>query len=158
MESLLMKAQELLELLQTCPLVEFLTTHQVPAAQYIKQVMTTLPRPYETRKIALMLYVMYLIQFFHMRFPLHVASAAHLAENINVPHVVVVHILNLFTEMSMNATSGKPRYDKQRQQYHHYHISRVRRGIYKYIYITSTTSSSYVCSFCGKDIMNNNTQ
>ncbi|OQS03428.1 hypothetical protein THRCLA_04263 [Thraustotheca clavata] len=101
MDSLLMKADEFIGLLETCPLNEFLDKNKVPAAAYIRQVMTTLPKPFDRKKVALMLYVMYLVQFYHSRYPMH-ATPAGISENLNIPHVIVTQILDTFTECVVN--------------------------------------------------------
>ncbi|EQC40984.1 hypothetical protein SDRG_02046 [Saprolegnia diclina VS20] len=108
MESLYLKADELIGLLETCPLTEFLDKNQVPAAAYIRQVMTTLPKPFDRKKVALMLYVMYLVQFFHARFPMH-ATPADLSVTLNIPHVVIEQVLSTFAE-TVVGSNGKASY------------------------------------------------
>ncbi|OQR97339.1 hypothetical protein ACHHYP_12137 [Achlya hypogyna] len=97
MESLSMKADEFIGILETCPLAEFLDKNNPPAAAYIRQVMTTLPKPFDRKKVALMLYVMYLVQFYHLRFPLF-KSPADASESMNIPQIVVEQICDTFCD------------------------------------------------------------
>ncbi|ETW09610.1 hypothetical protein H310_00147 [Aphanomyces invadans] len=108
MESLLMKADEFISVLSTSALSEFLAQNDVAAANYITQVMTSMGKPYDRENVALMLYVMYLVQFFQARYPLQ-ASAASLSETMNVPHLVVKQILGTFAEATVNSY-GKTSY------------------------------------------------
>ncbi|KAF0685447.1 Aste57867_22661 [Aphanomyces stellatus] len=112
MESLLMKADEFISVLSTCALADFLSQNEVAAANYISQVMTSMGKPYDRDNIALMLYVMYLIQFFHARYPMQV-SPASLSEDMNVPFVVVKQILDTFTDPTVN-DYGKTTYTQSK--------------------------------------------
>ncbi|RHZ09191.1 hypothetical protein DYB26_012507, partial [Aphanomyces astaci] len=112
MESLLMKADEFISVLSTSALSEFLAQNDVAAANYITQVMTSMGKPYDRDNVALMLYVMYLVQFYHARFPLQ-SNAAALSETMNVPHLVVKQILDTFADATVNSY-GKTSYSQSK--------------------------------------------
>ncbi|CAK4632997.1 hypothetical protein LEN26_010885 [Aphanomyces euteiches] len=100
MESLMMKADEFISLLCSSSLSDVLSQNEIPAANYITQVMTSMGKPYDREGVAHMLYVMYLVQFFHAKYPLTL-NPAMLSESMNIPHLVVKQYLDTFTESSV---------------------------------------------------------
>ncbi|RHY92939.1 hypothetical protein DYB35_000484 [Aphanomyces astaci] len=144
MESLLMKADEFISVLSTSALSEFLAQNDVAAANYITQVMTSMGKPYDRDNVALMLYVMYLVQFYHARFPLQ-SNAAALSETMNVPHLVVKQILDTFADATVNSY-GKTRFPRRIGHCHRLETSPGQVRVYISFFVVDLILS---CSIIG---------
>jgi len=122
MESLRIKAGELAVHLSTTSLSDYISSKDV--SQYMAHVLSTIPKPYDTDKLAFTLYANYLIHFLGKKFPLRQPISA-ISEQSDIPHIVVKHILDTFSEVTLNA-NRKPRY--------YFPIISVSFGIFQLIF------------------------
>uniref|UniRef100_K3WFG6 DNA-directed RNA polymerase I subunit RPA49 n=1 Tax=Globisporangium ultimum (strain ATCC 200006 / CBS 805.95 / DAOM BR144) TaxID=431595 RepID=K3WFG6_GLOUD len=99
MESLQFKATELIEALQTTSVGDYTSTNNIGALA--TRLLLSLPTPYDTTKVAYIVYISYLLQFYNQHFPVR-KSATMLSEEKDIPLVVVRHLLKLFTESAQS--------------------------------------------------------
>lgn len=101
MESLQIKAKELIETLATTSVADYSVSHNLSALA--TRLLLSLPTPYDVTKVAHIVYLTYLLQFYNLHFPLR-KSAAMLSEEKDIPLVVVRHLLKLYTESTQSDT------------------------------------------------------
>lgn len=101
MESLEIKARELIETLQTSSVADYTASNGVSALA--TRLLLSLPTPYDVTRVAYVVYVSYLVQFHDLHFPLR-KSAAMLSEEKGIPLVVLRHLLALYTESTQGET------------------------------------------------------
>lgn len=103
MESLEIKARELIETLANSSVADYTASNNVAALP--TRLLLSLPTPYDVTKVAYVVYLTYLIDLYAMRFPVR-KSAAALSEERDIPLVVLRHLLALYTD----ATQGESGY------------------------------------------------
>lgn len=99
MESLELKARELIETLETSSVADYAASNDVSALA--TRLLLALPIPYNVPKVAYVMYATYLMQLYNTHFPVR-KSAAVLSEEKDIPLVVLRHLLALFTDESQN--------------------------------------------------------
>ncbi|KAI9910687.1 hypothetical protein PsorP6_010987 [Peronosclerospora sorghi] len=106
MESLTLMAHEVLEELQTTSVAEYAA--RVNLASLPTRLLLALAAPYNVRKVCLIVYVTYLLEFTTVRFPLR-KSAESVSDDKSIPLVIVRHFLDLFTDVT-DGTHGARTY------------------------------------------------
>ncbi|GAB9472182.1 hypothetical protein Gpo141_00009367 [Globisporangium polare] len=101
MESLEIKARELIETLATSSVADYAASNGLSALA--TRLLLSLPTPYDVTRVAYIVYVSYLVQFHDLHFPLR-KSAAMLSEEKDIPLVVLRHLLALYTESTQGET------------------------------------------------------
>lgn len=99
MESLQIKAQEIIDELKETSVIDFAEAYNMSALP--TRLLSTLQTPYDLTKMAYVVYLWYLVDMFHTRFPIR-KSAAMLSEEKDVPLVVMRHLLALYTDSTQN--------------------------------------------------------
>ncbi|KAE9115748.1 hypothetical protein PF010_g9217 [Phytophthora fragariae] len=106
MDSLTIMAEEVIEVLQTTSAADYALKQGLAALP--TRMILSLPSPYDVNKMCLVVYMAYMIDFYHSRFPLR-KSAAAFSEEKGMPLVIVRHFLKLFTDIS-EGSNGYPTY------------------------------------------------
>lgn len=99
MESLQIKAQEIMDALKETSVIDYAEANNMSALS--TRLLSTLQTPYDLTKMAYVVYLSYLVDMFHTRFPIR-KSAAMLSEEKDVPLVVMRHLLALYTDSTQN--------------------------------------------------------
>uniref|UniRef100_M4BJ52 DNA-directed RNA polymerase I subunit RPA49 n=1 Tax=Hyaloperonospora arabidopsidis (strain Emoy2) TaxID=559515 RepID=M4BJ52_HYAAE len=106
MDSLTIMAEEVIETLQTTSAAEYAASLNL--ASLPTRLMVSLPAPYNVNKMCLIVYIVYMIDFYNARFPLR-KLAADFSEEKGIPLVIVRHFLELFADVS-EGNNGHPTY------------------------------------------------
>lgn len=101
MESLKIKACELIETLAASSVADYAASNSVSALT--TRLLLSLPTPLDVTRVAYVVYISYLVRLHDLHFPLR-KSAAMLSEEQDIPLVVVRHLLALYTESTQSDT------------------------------------------------------
>ncbi|TMW61510.1 hypothetical protein Poli38472_012701 [Pythium oligandrum] len=112
MESLKMKAEEWIEAFKTTSVADYAATNNFPAV--VTRLLLSLRTPYDKTKLGYLVYLKYLLDLFHLHFPLRKSPVA-LSEEKGIPLVVLRSQLALFTD-SAPGDNGYTNYLQPKQK------------------------------------------